>query len=239
MHRNAPRNAPRRAKTVRNSLACAAVALPVLLVAGCSSDSDGGKEADSPPASSSKPTPTAAPAKFKSLPDSCKSLGKGTVKDLVPKSDNEAGKRVGSGDTSDSNSCLWSGLDKYDYRQLTVSLKRFDSDTSLGSGDKRAAKYMEQQADEISGSKDNKNTKETKVAGVGNQGTAIAYEAKKKDAKGKAEDFRAERLVVRSANAVVTVDYEGTGFEGSKLPSANDLKKKAEKAAKETLTHLK
>lgn len=239
MHRNAPRNSPRRAKTVRNTLACAAVALPVLLVAGCSSDSDSGKEADSSASSSSEAAPSAVPAKFKSLPDSCKSLSKDTVKDLVPKSSDSSGKRVGSGNTNDSNSCLWSGLDKYDYRQLTVSLKRFESDTSLGSGDKRAGKYLKQQAEEVSGNKDNKKAMESNVGGVGSQATAITYEAKKKDSKGKAEDFRAERLVARSANAVITVDYEGTGFEGGKLPSSDELKKKAEKAAKEALSHLK
>lgn len=239
MHRNAPRNTTRRAKTVRNTLACAAVALPVLLVTGCSSDSDKGKEADSPSSSSSKAAPSAMPAKFKTLPDSCKSLAKGTVKDLVPKSDNSSGKRVGSGDSNDANSCLWSGLDKYDYRQLTLSLKRFESDTSLGTGDKRAGTYLKQQTDEISGNKDNKKAKETDLRGVGSEATSLAYEAKKKDAKGKAEDFRAERLVARSANVVVTVDYEGTGFEGSKLPSADDLKKQAEKAAKEAISHLK
>ncbi|WP_326688729.1 MULTISPECIES: DUF3558 domain-containing protein [unclassified Streptomyces] len=239
MHRNAPRNAPRRSKTVRNSLACAAVALPVLLVAGCSSDSDQGKESDSPSASASKSAPKAAPAKFKTLPDSCKSLSKGTVKDVVPKTGNTSGKRVGSGDTNESNSCLWSGLNKYDYRQLTVSLKRFDSDASLGSGDKRAGEYVKQQAGEVVNNKDNKKPKNSAVSGVGQQGAAVSYETEKKDSKGKAEDYRAERLVARSANAVVTVDYEGAGFEDGKKPSAEDLKKKAVKAAKEALTHLK
>ncbi|WP_234324620.1 hypothetical protein [Streptomyces albus] len=138
MYRNAPRNAPRRSRTVRNTLACAAVAFPVLLIAGCSSDSDKPAESDKPSASASK-SPTVAPAKYKELPDSCKSIAKGAVKDLTPGTDNASGKRVGSGDTNDSNSCLWSGLDKYDYRQLTLSLKRFDSEPAIGSGDKRAA----------------------------------------------------------------------------------------------------
>ncbi|MGP3985763.1 DUF3558 domain-containing protein [Streptomyces sp. 3N207] len=238
MHRNAPRNAPRRSKTVRNTLACAAVALPVLLVAGCSSDSDQDKGSDSPSASASK-SPTVAPAKFKQLPDSCKSLGKKTVKDLVAGTKNASGKRVGSGDTNDSNSCLWSGLDKYDYRQLTLSLKRFDSDPAIGSGDKRAADYVKLQADEKTSNKDNRNIKESEVSGIGDQASSLGYETKKTDTKGKSEEYRAERLIARTANVVITVDYEGAGFEDAKKPSADAVKKKAEKAAKEAVTQIK
>ncbi|MFG3251984.1 DUF3558 domain-containing protein [Streptomyces sp. NPDC048172] len=233
MHRNVPR--------IARTLACAAVALPVLLVAGCSSDSDnGGKDSDSPSDSASKSKPAkVAPAKFKELPDSCKSIGKGTVKDLVPKSDNEAGKRVGSGDTNDSTSCLWSGLDKYDYRQLTISLKRFDSEASLGTGDKRAGQFLDERVGETTGNKDNKKAKDSHVADVGEQATSVSYETKKKDSKGKSEDFTGERLVARTANVVVTVDYEGAGFEDAKQPKPEDLKKKAEKAAKEAITNIK
>lgn len=231
MHRNAPR--------IARTLACAAVALPVLLVAGCSSDSDKSKDSDSASSSASKSAPTAAPAKFKELPDACKSIGKKTVGDVVPKADNASGKRVGSGEANDSNSCLWSGLNKYDYRQLTISFKRFDSDTSLGSGDKRAGQYLKQQAEEIGSNKDNKSVKESSVSGVGQEATSVGYEVKKKDSKGKSEEFRGERLVARTSNVVVTLDYEGAGFEDGKVPSADDLKKKAEKAAKEAIGAVK
>ncbi|MER7414750.1 MULTISPECIES: hypothetical protein [Streptomyces] len=237
MHRNATRNAPRRSKAV--TLACTAVALPVLLVAGCSSDSDDGEKKESPSASASSSKPTVAPAKYKKLPDSCDALSKDTVKDLVPGTKNEAGKRVGSGDLNDAGSCLWSGLDKYDYRQLTVSLKRFDSDESLGAGDKRAGEYMKQQLTDTTGNKENKKPKESKVSGVGDEATSIAYETEKKDSKDKSEEYNAHRLVARTANVVVTVDYEGTGFESGKKPSADDLKKNAEKAAKQAVSKIK
>ncbi|WP_055575525.1 hypothetical protein, partial [Streptomyces albus] len=212
MYRNAPRNAPRRSRTVRNTLACAAVAFPVLLIAGCSSDSDKPAESDKPSASASK-SPTVAPAKYKELPDSCKSIAKGAVKDLTPGTDNASGKRVGSGDTNDSNSCLWSGLDKYDYRQLTLSLKRFDSEPAIGSGDKRAAEYLKQQLGEKSSDKDNRKLKQSPVSDIGDEAAAVAFETKKQDAKGKSEEYQAERLVARVANVVITVDYEGAGFE--------------------------
>lgn len=233
MHRQSPRNAPRVART----LACAAVALPVLLVAGCSSDSGGGEEAASPSASKSA-SPSAAPVKFKTLPDSCKALSKGTVKDLVPGTDNQSGKRIGTGDATDSGTCLFSGLDKYDYRQLTVSLKRFDSDTTRGSGDAQAKAFLKQQTEEVKSDKSNKGVKSSAVSGIGDEGTLLSYDAKKKDNKGNSEDYHEEYVLARSANVIVSVDYEGAGFEDAKTPSAGDLKKGAEKAAKEAVKSL-
>ncbi len=154
---------------MRNAVACAAAALPVLLVVGCSSDSDKDNGSDTPSASASK-SPTVAPAKYKKLPDSCKTLDKKAAKDLVPGTEDASGKSVGSGDADDSNSCLWSGLDKYDYSQLTLSFKRFDSDPSIGSGDKRAADYLKQQVEEKTGSKDNKDLKKSDTSGIGDPG---------------------------------------------------------------------
>lgn len=239
MHRNAPRLARRRSNASWHKLACAAVALPVLLVAGCSSDSDGGDDKSSPSSSSSEAESSPSPAKFKKLPDACKGLAKGTVSDLVPGTDDAAGERLGSGDTQDSSNCFWWGLKKYDYRQLTVALKRFDSDSSLGSGDKQAQTYLKQQVSEIEDKKGNKEVKDKKVDDLGDAATTISYKVDKKGKKDKSQEFRAERLVAQSANAVIVVDYEGTGYEGGDLPSADDLNKGAQKAAKESLAKLK
>ena len=236
MPRNAQRTSQRNAPRLARTLVCAAVALPGLLLAGCSSDS-GGESSDAPAAGKSTAA-SAAPVKYKELPDACKILSKGTVKDLTPKSDNASGKRIGSGNTRDSGSCLWSGLDKFDYRQLTVSLKRFDSDTARGSGDKLAGAYMAQQSDDAKSDKDSKGLKTATVSGLGDEATSVSYTVKKKD-KDKSQEFREERLVVRSANVVVSVDYAGAGFEDAKTPSADDLKKKAEKAAREAVAGLK
>ncbi|MGH3311364.1 MAG: DUF3558 domain-containing protein [Streptomyces sp.] len=232
---NAQRTSHSSRRTHAAKLACAAAAVPVLLVAGCSSGSSG----ESGSADKSKASPSAAPVKFKQLPDACKTLSKGTVKELTPKSDNPSGKRIGSGNSGDSGSCLWSGLKKFDYRQLTVSLKRFDSDTSRGSGDKLAGAYLKQQTDAVQSDKSNKGVKTTKVNGLGDQALSVSNTIKKKNGKGKAETFREERLVVRSANVVVSVDYAGAGFENGKTPSAADLRKKAAKAAKEAVAALK
>ena len=77
MHRSAPR--------LSRILACAAV--PVMLVAaGCSSDSDSGKDSDTPSATSTLGSPSqdrVEPAKFAALPEPCASISQKTVKDLV------------------------------------------------------------------------------------------------------------------------------------------------------------
>jgi uncharacterized protein DUF3558 len=238
MPRIAQRSSKRRSPRLARTLACAAVAVPALLVAGCSSDSggEGGGSASSDDAGGS--TPSAAPVKFKELPDACKTLSKDSVKKLTPKTENPSGKRIGSGNTQDSGSCLWSGLDKFDYRQLTISLKRFESDTSRGSGNKLAGAFLEQQTDALKSEKSNKELKSAPVSGIGDEATSIGYKVEKKDGK-KGEDFREHRLVARSANVVVTVDYAGAGFESGKTPGADELKKNAEKAAKEAVASLK
>ncbi|OEV10322.1 DUF3558 domain-containing protein [Streptomyces nanshensis] len=237
MPRTAQRTSQRRSPRLARTLACAAIAVPALLVAGCSSDSggDGGGSATSDEGAKE---PKAAPVKFKELPDACKTVSKDTVKKATPKTDNASGKRIGSGNTQDSGSCLWSGLDKFDYRQLTVTLKRFDSDTSRGSGDKLAGAFLDQQADAVQSDKANKELKSGSAGGIGDKATSFSYKVDKKDGK-KSEEFREHQIFARSANVVVLVDYAGAGFESAKLPSADDLKKNAEKAAEEAVASLK
>ncbi|SFL71395.1 DUF3558 family protein [Streptomyces pini] len=229
MHRNATRTAVR-------TLACAAV--PMLLVAGCSSDSGGDDSAGpSPSASASSASPTPAPVKFTTLPDPCKTLSGDTVGDVVPEA-KKKGKNLGSKDADGYGTCLWSGLDDYQYRALTVSLKRFDSDVTLGSGSERAAEYAGQQVAAVSQDEENKKVKDTPLDGVGDQATSIAFETERKDGK-KTEEYREQRVVAITGNVVVTVDYEGAGFETGKTPKAEDIRENAEKAAKEAVKAVK
>lgn len=229
MHRNDPR--------LVRMIACAAVAVPVLLVAGCSSgsDDDGGKDDSASP--SAKPSPTVAPAKFKALPDPCKTLSKGIVKDAVPGAERSKGKNLTSTDTQSYGSCLWSGghgKNDANYRSLTVSLKRYDSDPATGSGDKQAKDFLQKEVSAVASDKDNKSPTDEEVPGLGQEAVSVGYEITKKD-----QDYRVNRTFARNYNVVVTVDYEGTGFEGAKPPSADDLRKNAAKVAKEALTAVK
>ncbi|WP_031511465.1 DUF3558 domain-containing protein [Streptomyces megasporus] len=229
MHHNAKRTAVR-------TLACAAV--PMLLVAGCSGGSGEDDSAKpSPSVSTSSAPPSPAPVKFTTLPDPCKTLSKKTIGDVVPEA-KEAGKNLGSKDADGYGTCLWSGLDGYQYRTLTVSLKRFDSDVTLGSGDERAAEYAGQQVAAVSKDEANEKVKDAPLDGVGDQATSISFETEKKSGK-KTEDYRKQRVVAVTGNVVVTVDYEGAGFESDKTPKAEDIRKGAEKAAKEAVEAIK
>lgn len=231
-----PRNTPHLAVRI-----LAGAAAPVLLVAGCSFGSDsGGSDGDPSPAaeSSSEAAPSPEPVKFSKLPDACKTISKDTVEEVVPKAKSKSGKNLGSKDVDSYGSCLWNGLDDYDYRALTVSLRRFDSDTSIGSGDKRATEYAKQQLAKISEDKAHKGVKESAVKGVGDTATALSYEVEKKEGKS-SEDYREQRLVVRTGNVVLTVDYSGAGFEDAKTPKAADIRKGAEKVAKEAVKSVK
>ncbi|WP_254812318.1 DUF3558 domain-containing protein [Streptomyces cavourensis] len=234
MHRSAPR--------LSRILACAAV--PVMLVAvGCSSDSGSGsdakKSADSSPsgAASTEPTkPAVEPAKYGDLPDACSSIGKGTIEDLVPDAKKKGGTAGRSSDLSVRGSCSWNGLKDNgvkgsQYRWLSVSFTRFDSDQSLGSGADRAAEDYTKQVVKEKASEGAQKVAAADAPGIGDEATAITYGLDKSD-----EKFENSTVVARTGNVVVTLTYNGAGFAGAKTPSAADILKGAQKAAKEAVT---
>ncbi|WPB91713.1 hypothetical protein [Streptomyces malaysiensis] len=226
MHRSAPRLA--------RILACATV--PVVLVAGCSSGSDkSDKPDDNKAEGSARPgspstSPTVEAAKFSKLPDVCTTLSGKTIDDLVPKAQSKKGKALPSADTNTSASCLWSGLDGFDYRSLTVSLKLFRSDPGLGSGDRRAGEYAAQQASRAATAGKVTDPKTEKVAGIGDEATTVSAKQKKDG-----DDFRDQTVVTRTANVVITLQYDGAGYETAKAPDAAALLKDAKSAAKEAV----
>lgn len=228
----------RRRRAARLAGIVAAVTLPAVLVVGCLPGSDDSEDSSQPNPPEASESAKPAPVKFKSLPNPCESIGKKTIEDLVPGADKASGKNLKSEDQDRYNSCLWTGLEDYDYRALTISLHRFDSETAAISGDKRAKEHADKQRDAVSLSDSNKSVKESKLDGVGDQATSISFDSTKKDGD-KSQNYREHRVVVRSGNVVVSVDYSGAGFEDAKQPSANSVRKAAEKAAKEALTSVK
>ncbi|MFI0777719.1 hypothetical protein [Streptomyces sp. NPDC021212] len=223
MHRSAPRLA--------RILACATV--PVMLVAGCSSGSDDKKNAESSSRPSSpSASPSVAAAKFSKLPDVCSALSGTTIGKLVPKAKPKKGKALPSGDTNTSATCLWNGLDGFKYRSLSLSLKLFPSDAGLGTGDKRAQEYATQQASKSSGAKGVKNVK-TEQTAIGDAATTVRSDEKKDG-----DDFRNTTVVARTANVVVTIEYDGAGYETEKTPNATKLMDDAKAAAKEVVASV-
>ncbi|MFF3321171.1 DUF3558 family protein [Streptomyces sp. NPDC002889] len=232
MHRSASR--------LTRILACAAVPV-MLVVAGCSSDSDSKDGSNSPAASSpeAKKSPTVAPAKFTKLPDPCDSIARKTIESLVPAAKSKSGTAGKSSDIASRGSCSWNGLDDNgvkgsQYRWLDVSFLRYDSDASLAlTGDQRAT---EQYGKEIAKAKATEGAKEVKTApapGIGDEATAVTYKLRKTG-----EDFGYATIVARTENGVVVLTYNGTGYAGAKNPSIADLTKDALKAGKEAVASV-
>ncbi|MFF7274846.1 DUF3558 domain-containing protein [Streptomyces griseorubiginosus] len=245
MQRRAERDqVVQRAKRLHRVLVCAAAVPVMLIAAGCSSDSgsggdsgsgsgsNSGKGADSGASASASAAPTVQAAAYNSLPDACGTLSKKTLKALAP----EASKgKKGTSEAGTRGSCSWSSLDNNgvkgsQFRWLNVSLLRFESDTSRGTGEAQAAKYYEQQIQDAQSVAGAKNTKSQAVGGTGDAATLVRYDLKKKEGA-----FKQQTVVTRVENVVVTVDYNGAGLAGDKTPSADDLGKLAERAAKETV----
>ncbi|MFC9680499.1 DUF3558 family protein [Streptomyces sp. NPDC056948] len=238
MQRRAQRDQrDQRAKRLNRVLVCAA-AVPVMLVAaGCSSDSGSGdstdKAANAAASASASPSPTVEAAAYDKLPESCKALSKKTLKDLVPKS--KSGKEGKSDDISTRGSCSWNSLDNNgvkgsQFRWLNVSMLRFESDATRGSGDKLAQQYYEKQVQDAQAAEGAKGVKSEPVSGTGDQATAVRYDLKKKEG-----TFKQQTIVTRVENVVVTLDYNGAGLAGDKSPSADEMAKDAKKAAKEAV----
>ncbi|MCX5111266.1 DUF3558 domain-containing protein [Streptomyces sp. NBC_00378] len=232
MHRSAPR--------LSRILACAAVPV-MLVVAGCSSDSDGGKKdsgssaSSAAPSASKKAEPTVEPAKFAQLPDPCKSITRKTVTSLVPSAKSKNGTATKSSDLTSRAGCSWNGLDDNgvkgsQYRWLDVGFTRFDSDQALGSGAKRAQQDFAKQVDKAKAAEGAKKVAETPADGIGDQATTVTYDLAKTS-----EDFKYATVVARTENVVITLTYNGAGYAGAKTPSADDIRKGAEKAAKEVV----
>ncbi|MFI6852487.1 DUF3558 family protein [Streptomyces sp. NPDC050416] len=226
-----------RAKRLHRVLVCAA-AVPVMLVAaGCSSDSGSGdstdKAAKAAASASASPSPTVEAAAYGKLPEPCKTLSKKTLKDLVP--EGKSGKEGKSDDISTRANCSWNSLDNNgvkgsQFRWLNVSMLRFESDVTRGPADKLAQEYFEKQVQDAQAVAGAKSTKSEPVPGTGDEATAVRYELKKKEG-----TFKQQTVVARVENVVVTLDYNGAGLAGDKSPSADDLMKDAEKAAKEAV----
>ncbi|MFJ3586176.1 DUF3558 domain-containing protein [Streptomyces sp. NPDC090127] len=232
MHRSAPR--------LTRILACAAVPV-MLVVAGCSSDSDGG--ADTPDkgkgsaSSTPSPTPTKTvePAKFAKLPEVCKAISAKTTASLVPKAKAKNGTATATSDATSRGGCSWNGLDDKgvkgsQYRWLDVSFYRYASDASLGSGEKRAQDNFAKELAKLQATEGAKKLRTADGSGIGDQSTTVAYDLKKTD-----EDFKYASVVARTGNVLVLLTYNGAGYAGADTPSDKTVLDGAVKASKEAV----
>lgn len=212
-------------------------AVPVMLVAGCSSGSDSSKDdarkAAAPSAPASAPASASAsaatPAGFAELPDPCRVIGAKTVKSLVPKAKKPAGTPAHSAERDERGGCSWNGLNGYQYRWLDVSLQRYDTVAGLGSAEEQAE---ERYAEQVAAAVKAKGARSAAVTdGAWDAGTAVTSTVKKDK-----EEYREVTVVARARNAVLVLTYNGAGLENAKTPAESGLKADALKAAKEAAT---
>ncbi|MDT0309631.1 DUF3558 domain-containing protein [Streptomyces sp. DSM 44917] len=214
--------------------ALAWTAVPLLLLVGCSSGSgsDGGTQDDEPRESVA---PEPEPVRFSALPEPCATLNEDVIGEVVPEADPAGGETLSSFDTAFSGACLWNGLEQYQYRSLQVALRRFDSDVALGSGDERAGEYLRQMAEEVSGDEANGEVEQAELDDAGDEAATLSYTATRTpggEEDDEEQEYRQQRVVVRTANVVITVDYAGAGLEGDDMPSADSIREAAETAAR-------
>ncbi|MFI7354366.1 DUF3558 family protein [Streptomyces avidinii] len=236
MHRSASR--------LTRVLACAAVPV-ILTVAGCSSDSgkesgsNGSKKSGS--SSSAKPNPksskTLAKATFATLPDPCKALQPATIDTLVPEVKDKNGLAAKSNDLKSRAGCSWNGLDEdglkgSQYRWLSLSYSRSDSDATLGDANKRAEEQYNKQVETAKATEGAQDPKVAAADGVGEQATSVVYTVKKD-----VDSFNTT-VVARIQNVVVTLDYNGAAYEGAGAPDHAKLLQDAITAAKEAVASV-
>ncbi|WP_405491729.1 DUF3558 domain-containing protein [Streptomyces sp. NBC_00096] len=238
MHRSASR--------LTRVLACAAVPV-ILTVAGCSSDSGkdsgsgSGSGKKSGATSSAKPSAKASTALEKAvyatLPEPCKAVAAKTIETIVPKAKDANGTAAKSNDLSSRATCTWNGLDEAglkgsQYRWLSISLVRYDSLASVGTGSKRAEDEYAKQVEKAKVVEGAENVKPEAAGGIGDQATSVTFTTKKDG------DFANTTVIARTHNVVITLDYNGTAYEGADAPDQGKLLQDAIAATKETVASV-
>lgn len=150
---------------------------------------------------------------FAKLPDPCKSVASKSIESFVPEAKEKNGTAAKSNDLANRASCSWNGLQTdgtkgSQYRWLSVSMVRYDSHATLGSGDKRAEEQYNKQIELAKTTEGAHDVKVEQAGGIGDQGSSVVYGVKKD------VDFFNTTVVVRTHNVVVTLDYNGAAYEG-------------------------
>ncbi|MEU6080346.1 hypothetical protein [Streptomyces sp. NPDC047108] len=165
------------------------------------------------PASDKERTAAAAPTIAGPPADACTAIPAATVKELVPGAKTE-GKELGTSDPKRRTGCAWNALKGFDYRWLDVTFEITDAKSARAVyADREQAGVTEDLGDEAS-----TGSKITKDDG---------------------QETREVTIIVRKANALVTVVYNGADFDNEKAPGAGEMEKGATSAAKVALSALK
>jgi hypothetical protein len=163
--------------------------------------------------------PLASPSAkvYTTAPAPCTGLTAKTITSLVPGA-KTAGKEIPSTDKSIRRTCSWNALKGYDYRWLDVSFEIMDSEA-------QAQKSYTDRTTQKSGG--------GAVPGLGD----AAYSVVNLTTEDK-QQTREGTVLVRVANALVAVDYNGSDFETKKAPGTDEINTGAIKAARDAVAAL-
>ncbi len=220
----------RTARAARAALLSAGAIAPAALLAGCSLSSGAGAA----PSATATASPTAS-VRYATLPDPCGAISRATLKSLVPGAKSLKGSEAGSGQPKLRGGCSWNGLHGYQYRYLDASFQRFDTLAGAAPADTQATTAYHAAVRTTAGAAQADKGKATTapLPGLDGPATLIVWQAAKSHA-----SYHTATIVVRSANAVVTIDYTGAGLQGDHAPKTSDLRSGAEQAAKQALAAL-
>ncbi|MEU9593952.1 hypothetical protein AB0D84_30140 [Streptomyces sp. NPDC048193] len=173
---------------------------------------------DSTPPDGGRPSASApATQAYTAAPAPCGSLAGKTITSLVPGARTE-GKEIPSTDTHVRRTCSWNALKGYDYRWLDVSYEVMASDEAARKS------YEERVADRSGGGA---------VPGLGDEAYSVVNLTTEDE-----QQTREGTVLVRAANALVMITYNGSDFETKKAPGTDEINKGAIKAAKEAVAAL-
>lgn len=158
-----------------------------------------------------------APPSYSGAPAPCTSVPVDTLKSLVPGA-KTAGKEIPSTDAKLRRTCSWNALRGFDYRWLDVSFEVAESN-------QEATREYQQRVSEKSGG--------GAVPGLGDS----AYSVVNLTTQDK-QQTREGVVLVRVANALVVVTYNGSDFETKKAPDTDEINKGAIRAAKAAVAAL-
>ncbi|MEV6734231.1 MULTISPECIES: protein kinase [unclassified Streptomyces] len=238
-----PPSGRRRWLALAFGLALAAAAIPVTASLWSGADSDSSDDRTPGIARTSSPdsspsgveTPKAGPANVVKLPEPCKTISRATIERLVPNVSKKDGTVI---EETDTTVCFWNGLEDdpvqgSQYRWLDVSLWRYDSDSALGSGKKQAQEAYAELVANAQGGEGAGNVRTESVSDVGDQATVVSSDLTRDG-----DLYRDAEFVVRTGNAVVRLNYNGTGFVGAAPPASATIVQGATTAAKEALASV-
>ncbi len=228
-----------RKRTAVGAVAALLSAAALTTLAGCAGSGAGSDGADAPGTGSTQPATTAPPGKYQTLPEPCGTVDQATLHDLLPSSSDYAGTAMITYDTDRRVGCKWTGMAQNANRSLSIDFERVVSYDPTVSDEERAKQDYARKAaaahipdkapapddsasvptpgQSVPPSQDSGgDTSPRRVGGVGDE--AYLDDSQAPDGNGSRRDVT---MVFRTANVLVTIEFDQ--WSGAASQSASDV----------------